>query len=230
MKTRTAIITITAIASAALLHAEPTMQPNAESQKTLTPDSVLAELVAGNEAYVAGKTADPNVKARRDAAVAGQFPKAYILSCVDSRVPVEQVFNQGIGDLFVGRVAGNIETTEQLGSMEFAAVVGGVKVIMVVGHDACGAVKGACDHVKMGNLTELLAQIEPAMEKVEGHAGDRSSKNTEFVNEVIEKNAALTVEDIRKRSETLANLEKEGKIKIVGGVYSLATGKVTMLP
>lgn len=231
MKPRTALLAITAFASAALLHAEPAaLQPTAESQKTLTPDSVLAELVAGNEAYVAGKTADPNVRARREAAVAGQFPKAYILSCVDSRVPVEQVFNQGIGDLFVGRVAGNIETVEQLGSMEFAAAVGGVKVIMVLGHEACGAVKGACDHVKMGNLTDLLVQIEPAIAKVKGHEGDRSSKNKEFVDEVIEENATLTVEDIRKRSEVLANLEKEGKIKIVGGVYSLHTGKVTVLP
>jgi carbonic anhydrase len=228
---RTALIISTVIASSAFLHAEPAaLQPTAESQKSLTPDSVLAELVSGNEAYVAGKTADPNVKARRDAAVAGQYPKAYILSCVDSRVPVEQVFNQGIGDLFVGRVAGNIETTEQLGSMEFAAVVGGVKVIMVLGHEACGAVKGACDHVKMGNLTDLLVQIEPAISKVKGHESDRSSKNKEFVAEVIEENAELTVADIRSRSKVLADLEKEGKIKIVGGVYSLQTGKVTMLP
>jgi len=206
------------------------MQPSAESQKTLTPDSVLAELVAGNESYVSGETAEPNVKARRDAAVSGQFPKAYILSCVDSRVPVEQVFNQGIGDLFVGRVAGNIETTEQLGSMEFAAVVGGVKVIMVLGHEACGAVKGACDHVKMGNLTELLVQIEPAMAKVEGHEDNRTSKNKEFVDDVIEQNALVTVADIRSRSKVLADLEKEGKIKIVSGVYSLETGKVSVLP
>lgn len=143
---------------------------------------------------------------------------------------VELVFNQGIGDLFVGRVAGNIETTEQLGSMGFAAVVGGVKVIMVLGHDACGAVKGACDHVKLGNLTDLLVQIVPAIEKVKGHEGARSSKNKEFVEEVVEENAVLTVADIRKRSVILGKLEKEGKIKIVGGVYSLKTGKVTMLP
>lgn len=232
MTTNKALVISTLIASSAFLHAEtaPGLQPSAESQKTLTPDSVIAELAAGNEAYVAGKTADPNVKARREAAVAGQYPKAYILSCVDSRVPVEQVFNQGIGDLFVGRVAGNIETTEQLGSMEFAAVVGGVKVIMVLGHEACGAVKGACDHVKMGNLTDLLVQIEPAIDRVEGHETDRSSKNEEFVGEVIEENAALTVADIRSRSKVLADLEKEGKIRIVGGVYSLQTGKVTMLP
>jgi len=206
------------------------MQPSEKSQMSLTPNSVLAELTAGNEAYVAGKTASPNVKARRDAAVAGQYPKAYILSCVDSRVPVELVFNQGIGDLFVGRVAGNIETTEQLGSMEFAAVVGGVKVIMVLGHEACGAVKGACDHVKLNNLTELLAQIEPAMEKVEGHKDNRTSKNKKFVDEVIEQNAIMTAADIRSGSKVLADLEKEGKIKIVAGVYSLHTGKVTVLP
>lgn len=232
MKPRIAFILSAAIASVSFLHAAPSesLQPDAESQKALTPDSVLAELIAGNDAYVAGKLADPNVEARREAAVGGQYPKAYILSCVDSRVPVEQVFNQGIGDLFVGRVAGNIETTEQLGSMEFAAVVGGVKVIMVLGHEACGAVKGACDHVKMGNLTELLVQIEPAMAKVEGHKDNRTSKNKEFVEGVIEQNAILTAADIRKRSEVLAKLEKEGKIKIVAGVYSLQTGKVTVLP
>jgi|AntRauTorckE6833_2_1112554.scaffolds.fasta_scaffold12811_4 carbonic anhydrase len=232
MKTRATLIISTIIASASFLHAEPAgnMQPSAESQKSLTPDSVLKELVTGNAAYVSGDTVDPNVKARREAAATGQYPKAYILSCVDSRVPVEQVFNQGIGDIFVGRVAGNIETTEQLGSMEFAAVVGGVKVIMVLGHEACGAVKGACDHVKMGNLTDLLVQIEPAMKKVEGHEDNRTSKNKEFVDEVIEQNSIMTVADIRSRSKVLADLEKEGKIKIVAGVYSLQTGEVTMLP
>lgn len=208
--------------------AKANVAPTAESQKTLTPESVMKDLMAGNKDYVDGKASDPNIKERREAGVIGQFPKAYILSCVDSRVPVEQVFNQGIGDLFVGRVAGNIETEEQLGSMEFAAVVGGVKVIMVLGHEACGAVKGACDHVKMGNLTTLLEQISPAIEEVDGHADDRSSKNKEFVDEVIEKNVVLTVDDIRERSKVLADLEKEGKIKIVGGVYSLHTGEVTL--
>ncbi len=231
MKATTLLTVSTLIASVSFLHAQPaTLQPTRETQKTLTPDSVLAELVAGNETFVAGKTADPNVRERREAAVAGQFPKAYILSCVDSRVPVEQVFNQGIGDLFVGRVAGNIETTEQLGSMEFAAVVGGVKVVVVLGHEACGAVMGACDHVKMGNLTELLAQIAPAIDKVKGHEGDRTSKNREFIESVTEKNAILTAADIRSRSKILADLEKEGKIRIVAGVYSLQTGKVTILP
>lgn len=205
-----------------------TLQPDAEAQKKLTPDGVLKDLMAGNERYVAGELSDPNVKNRVEKAVEGQFPKAYILSCVDSRVPVEQVFDQGIGDIFVGRVAGNIESTEQLGSIEFASKVAGVKLVMVLGHEACGAVKGACDHVKMGNLTDLLAEITPAVESVEGHE-DRSSKNKEFVDEVIEANVRKTVADLRERSEVLAELEKEGAIKIVGGVYSLHDGKVTLL-
>lgn len=199
-------------------------------QDKLTPDSVLADLTAGNKRYVEGKLSSPNIKARVEAAVKGQFPKAYILSCVDSRVPVEMVFDQGLGDLFVGRVAGNVESGNQLGSMEFAAAVSGVKVVMVLGHQACGAVKGACDHVKLGNLTGLLDNITPAVQAVKGHEDKgRNSKNAEFVAEVTEANVRLTVEDIRQRSETLAKLEKDGKIKIVGAVYSLETGAVTML-
>lgn len=229
MKYRT--LAIAALFSASPLFADEAntnVQPTAESQEALTPESVLKDLVEGNKKYVSGEIDDPNIAVRREAATAGQFPKAYILSCVDSRVPVEQVFNQGIGDLFVGRVAGNIETEEQLGSMEFAAAVGKVKVIMVLGHEACGAVKGACDHVELGNLTTLLKQINPAVEKVTGHEDDRSSKNKDFVAEVVAKNVGLTVADIRERSQVLADMEKEGKLKIVGGVYSLQTGEVTL--
>jgi len=178
---------------------------------------------------VKGELSPPNVLPRIEAATAGQFPKAYILSCVDSRVPVEQVFDQGIGDIFVGRVAGNVEGVDQLGSMEFASKVAGVKLVMVLGHEACGAVKGACDGVELGNLTELLDEIEPAVEAVDGHDDDRSSKNKEFVDAVIEKNVHLTVADLRERSPVLAELEKDGAIKIVGAVYSLHTGKVTLL-
>lgn len=205
-----------------------TLQPDAAAQKQLTPDGVLKDLMDGNARYVKGELSDPNVKARVERAVEGQFPKAYVLSCVDSRVPVEQVFDQGIGDIFVGRVAGNIESTEQLGSIEFASKVAGVKLVMVLGHEACGAVKGACDHVKMGNLTDLLEQITPAVEAVEGHE-DRSSKNKEFVDAVIEANVRKTVADLRERSEVLAGLEKEGSVKIVGAVYSMKDGKVTLL-
>ncbi len=216
-----------AVLSATGLSAE-TLQPDAEAQKKLTPDAVLEDLMAGNGRYVEGKLSEPNVTARIKKAVEGQFPKAYILSCVDSRVPVEQVFDQGIGDIFVGRVAGNVEGVDQLGSMEFASKVAGVKLVMVLGHEACGAVKGACDHVELGNLTGLLDEIEPAVEMVKTE-GDRSSKNKEFVDKVIEANVRKTVADLRERSEVLAALEKEGAIKIVGALYSLQDGKVTLL-
>lgn len=205
------------------------LQPTAVIQKALTPDKVLEILKVGNQQYIAGDLRPVDIEARRDRAREGQFPKAYILSCVDSRVPVEKVFNLSIGDIFVGRVAGNIETTEQLGSMEFASAVSGVKVILVLGHEACGAVKGACDQVKLGNLTALLNQIQPAVDSVEGHDGSRTSKNSAFVNEVITKNVLTTLADIRKRSPVLSDLEKAGKVKIVGGVYSLETGKVTFV-
>ncbi len=204
------------------------LPPTAEQQKALTPDAVLKGLMDGNKRFVKGELSEPNVTKRVEATTSGQFPKAYILSCVDSRVPVEQVFDQGIGDIFVGRVAGNIESTEQLGSIEFATKVAGSKLVMVLGHEACGAVKGACDHVKMGNLTELLAEIEPAVKAVDGHE-ERSSKNAAFVADVVEKNVRMTVADIRKRSAVLAELEKSGAIKIVGALYSLKDGSVTLL-
>ncbi|MGB6221117.1 carbonic anhydrase family protein [Haloferula sp.] len=206
------------------------LPPTAEEQKALTPKAVLDQLMAGNARYAEGKLANPNIEKRLKATSTGQFPKAYILSCVDSRVPVEMVFDQGIGDVFVGRVAGNIESVEQLGSVEFATKAAGAKLVMVLGHEACGAVKGACDHVKMGNLTALLAEIEPAVNAVEGFEEDQeNSKNPEFVAAVIEKNVRMTVADLRKRSEVLSELEKNGDIMIVGGVYDLDDGKVTLL-
>ena len=184
----------------------------------------------GNARFAKGEQSAPNITARIAATSSGQNPKAYILSCVDSRVPVEQVFDQGIGDLFVGRVAGNIESEEQLGSLEFATKVAGAKLVMVLGHEACGAVKGACDHVKMGNLTTLLSEIEPAVSSVEGFEDEqKNSKNADFVEAVVEKNVRLTVADLRKRSEVLAELEKNGEIMIVGGIYDLHDGKVTIL-
>ncbi len=218
------------ILSAAGLVAEPKLQPNAEQQGKMTPDGVLTDLMAGNERFAKGQLTSQDVPARIKAGTAGQFPKAYILSCVDSRVPVEQVFDQGLGDIFVGRVAGNVESVPQLGSIEFATKVAGVKLVMVLGHEACGAVKGACAGVELGNLTGLLDEIEPAIEAVEGfEKGDRTVENSDFVDAVIEKNVRMTVADLRKRSAVLTELEKEGAIKIVGAVYSLHTGKVTIL-
>ena len=206
------------------------LPPTADAQAALTPDGVLGDLMDGNKRFVAAELRDANVRNRIRATSSGQYPKAYILSCVDSRVPVEQVFDQGIGDIFVGRVAGNVESVDQLGSMEFATAAAGVKLVMVLGHEACGAVKGACDHVELGNLTALLGEISPSVDAVKGFdKADRSSKNKAFVAAVVEENVRQTVADLRTRSEVLAKLEREGKIKIVGGLYSLHTGEVTLL-
>jgi len=210
--------------------AKTNLPVNAEQQAKLTPDGVMADLLEGNKRYVAGQLSDPNVVPRIKAATSGQYPKAFVLSCIDSRVPVEQVFDQGLGDIFVGRVAGNIENTDQLGSMEYAAKVAGVKLVLVLGHESCGAVKGACDHVELGNITSLLANIKPAIDKVEGYEdSERNSKTKKFVDEVIEQNVLKTVADIRERSSVLTELEEAGKLKIVGGVYSLKDGSVTVL-
>jgi len=196
----------------------------------MTPDDVLRDLMEGNKRYVAGELSPPHVKKRIAAASKGQYPKAVILSCLDSRVPVELVFDQGIGDIFVGRVAGNVENEDQLGSMEFATKVAGSKLVMVLGHESCGAVKGACDGVEMGNLTALLSKIQPAVDAVDGYeSAQRNSKNAEFVAKVVEQNVRQTVADIRERSPVLAELEREGSIKIVGALYSLHDGSVTLL-
>lgn len=221
---------VAAIAVSANVIADENLPITSEQQAKLTPDEVLADLMEGNKRYVSGEIAEPNIKKRIEASSGGQFPQAVILSCLDSRVPVEDIFDQGIGDIFVGRVAGNVENVDQLGSMEFAAGAAGVKLVMVLGHEACGAVKGACDGVELGNLTALLAKIKPAIEAVEGYEeSERNSKNKEFVDKVIEQNVRQTVADIRKDSELLAKMEEEGKIKIVGAVYSLHTGEVTLL-
>ena len=204
--------------------------PISKSQQAeLTPDKVLSDLMEGNKRYVEGKIAEPNIKERIKASSSGQFPQAVVLSCLDSRVPVEMIFDQGIGDIFVGRVAGNIENVDQLGSMEFATAAAGVKLVMVLGHESCGAVKGACDNVELGNLTDLLKKIKPAIDAVEGYEGERNSKNKEFVEAVIKANVKQTVSDIRERSEVLAKMETEGKIKIVGAIYSLQDGSVTLI-
>jgi len=202
----------------------------AEEQDSLTPDQVLADLMAGNGRYVKGKTTDANIQARIAEAVKGQYPQAVILSCLDSRVPVELIFDQGIGDVFVGRVAGNVENGDQLGSMEFATMVAGSKLVMVLGHESCGAVKGACDDVKMGNLTGLLEKIRPAVESVKGFEPDeRTSANSDFVQKAVEANVRHTVKDIRQSSPLLAEMEENGRIKIVGAVYSLHDGSVRLL-
>ena len=160
----------------------------------------------------------------------GQFPKAVILSCIDSRVPVETVFDQAIGDVFVARVAGNFENIDILGSLEYSCKVAGSKLILVLGHEACGAVKAACDGVELGNITALLSNILPAVKKSSDEVdGELNSSNKEFVAKTVANNVQLTIERIRERSPILKEMENNGEIQIVGGVYSLHTGKVEML-
>ncbi len=197
-----------------------------QQQASMTPDAALADLKAGNRRFVAGQTRDYDLLAQARATASGQYPKAIILGCLDSRVPPEMVFDQGIGDIFVGRVAGNFENQDLLGSMEFGTKLAGAKLIVVLGHEACGAVKGAIDQVKLGNLTATLENINV---DTSGIAGERSSKNKTLVASVIESNVRQTVRDIQSRSPVIADLVRQGELKVVGAIYDLDTGRVSWL-
>lgn len=195
----------------------------------LSPDEIVQRLLDGNRRFTSDNlTHRDHSKQVRDA-VSGQHPKAIILSCVDSRVPVEDVFDRGIGDVFVARVAGNFENTDILGSMEYACKVAGSKVIFVLGHEHCGAVKAAVDGVELGNITPLLENIQPAVAAFKSYVGKRSSKNAEFVHMVAEQNVRNTIRDIRTRSPILAELEKNGALRLVGGIYDMSSGQVYVL-
>jgi carbonic anhydrase len=199
---------------------------SADEQRKLTPDDVLKSLKDGNQRFVSGTlTLRDHSKQIRDA-VNGQYPKAIILSCIDSRVPVEDVFDKGIGDLFVARVAGNIVNEDILGSMEFSCKVAGAKLVLVIGHEYCGAIKGAIDRVELGNLTSLLNKVKPAIHACGHYAGDQSSKNAAFVDMVIRENVKVTVEAIRNQSPILREMEINGEIKIAGAYYDMDTGVV----
>ena len=195
----------------------------------LTPDEVIGILAEGNRTFASGTLTVRDHSKQMVEAVSGQYPKAAVLSCVDSRVPVEDVFDRGIGDIFVARVAGNFENTDILGSMEFACAVAGSKAILVIGHEHCGAVKGAIDNVELGNITPMLENIKPAVAHFADYEGEKTSENAEFVHMVAEQNVRITIADIREKSPVLRELEENGDIKIVGGLYDLDTGLVTFL-
>jgi len=201
-----------------------------EEQAKLTPDIVLNMLIAGNQDYQEENITLLNNSKRIKEAVAGQYPKAAIVSCLDSRVPVEDIFHQGIGDLFVARVAGNFVNTDILGSLEYACKVSGSKLIVVLGHESCGAIKSAIDDVKLGNITAMLEKIKPAVNNAgKDFTGDKTSKNKEFVESVCSHNIHHAIEEIRSKSPILKEMEDKGEIKIVGGLYHLETGNVEFL-
>ncbi len=199
-----------------------------EVQDKLTPMLVLEDFIEGNSRFTENKANTADYKALITQTTTGQHPKAIVLSCIDSRVPVELIFDQTIGDVFVARVAGNFENTDILGSMEFASKLTGTKLIVVLGHTACGAVKGACDHARLGNLTGLIKKIEPAVAAVIDPKEEalRNSGNIDFVNEVAVKNVLMTIDSIRAKSEVLAEMEQKGEIKIIGGMYDINKGIV----
>jgi carbonic anhydrase len=201
-----------------------------ESQAAMSPQQALAELRAGNARFVAGRTQARNLPANARATASGQYPFAVILSCLDSRQPTEIVFDQGIGDVFCARVAGNVLSEDILGSLEFGCKAAGAKLIVVIGHSSCGAVKGAIDGVHLDHLTGLLARIKPAITRVPAEVQPRTSANGEFVQKVAEANVRLVMDQIREQSPLLREMIDAGKIGLVGGMYDLSTGEVHFFP
>jgi len=199
-----------------------------ETQSTMTPDKSLQFLKEGNQRFQNNLKANRNLLEQVNDTSDGQFPFATILSCIDSRVSAELVFDQGLGDIFSVRIAGNFVNSDILGSMEFGCKLAGTKLIVVLGHTACGAVKGACDDARLGNLTGMLAKIKPAVKAVTEPKDPsvRNSKNSEFVDNVAAKNVQLTIDRILEESDVLAEMEKNGEIKIVGAMYDINTGAV----
>ena len=199
-----------------------------ETQATMTPEKSLRFLKEGNERFQQNLKANRNLLEQVNDTSEGQFPFATILSCIDSRVSAELVFDQGLGDIFSIRIAGNFVNEDILGSMEFASKLAGTKLIVVLGHTSCGAIKGACDHAKLGNLTKLIEKITPAVDATTEPEDPslRTSKNLDFVDSVSKKNVELTIERIYKESPILTEMEKQGEIKIIGAMYDVSTGAV----
>jgi carbonic anhydrase len=199
-----------------------------QQRDSMTPSQVIDELKKGNERFRTGKMVPRDYLAEKRSSAAGQYPAAVVLGCVDSRVPAEIVFDAGIGDIFTGRVAGNVVNDDMVGSMEFGCAASGAKLVLVLGHTSCGAVKGAIDDVVLGNLTGLLSRIKPAIAETKFDSG-KSSKNASYVDAVARTNVVLALAEIRRRSPILAELEKKESIKIVGAMYDLITGMVDFL-
>jgi len=202
---------------------------SADDQKAMTPDMVIQNLKEGNQRYMSNKLTANDYIGMMHSSTHGQYPEAFILSCIDSRVPVEEIFDKTIGDLFVGRVAGNIVDEDELGSMEYGCKISGAKLIVVLGHESCGAVKGALENEKLGNVTALLARIKPAMEKSKDFAGEKNVENPAYVEYVVKNNVKNSIENIQLKSPVLKEMVNKGEIKIVGAYYNFATGEVSFL-
>jgi carbonic anhydrase len=200
-----------------------------ETQAAMTSATALQALIDGNKRFMAGQQVNRDLNQQIADTANGQYPFATVLHCIDSRVSAELLFDQGIGDIFSIRIAGNFVNDDILGSMEFACKLAGTKLIVVLGHTACGAVKGACDHARLGNLTTLINKLEPAVEAVSEptEPEERTSKNIDFVNAVAKKNVEMTIKNIRNHSGVLKEMEDDGSIAIVGGMYDIADGSVT---
>jgi len=205
----------------------PAMTKKTRSQ--LTPSQALELLKDGNERFVKGEMLQRDLMAQVKATAVGQFPFAGILGCIDSRVPPELVFDQGVGDIFSARIAGNFANTDFIGSFEFATKLAGAKLIVVLGHTECGAIKGAADNAQLGNLTHTLSNLMPAVYSVTDVQGERNSSNAAFVTSVAEENVRLNVKALFTRSAILHDLTEAGQIKIVGAMHDVSTGRVTFL-
>ena len=201
----------------------------AEAQAEITPAEALEMLKEGNKRFVKGKMANRNLMKQVSQTASGQYPHAVVLGCIDSRVPPELVFDQGIGDIFAPRIAGNFVNKDILGSMEFATKVAGSKLIVVLGHSSCGAVKGACDNVELGNLTHTLENLMPAVHGVEEVIGERNSKNEKYVEDVTHLNVEMTVNNILEQSPIMKELVDQGKLMVVGAIHDVSTGRVTFM-
>jgi len=199
------------------------------TQAALTPAAVLQRFKDGNARFLAGRPLERDFMSQVALTATGQYPMAAILGCIDSRVPHEIVFDKGVGDVFSARVAGNFVNTDILGSLEFATAVAGSKLIVVLGHTECGAIKGACDHIEMGNLTATLSNIAPAVYSVDGFEGVRTSANKAFVEAVAHENVEMTTQNIVQRSPIMRALVEQGKLVVIGAMHDVRTGRVTFL-
>jgi carbonic anhydrase len=217
-------ITITGMSGITLPSVSFAAALSKEERDKMTPDEVIEGLKSGNLRFREGKMQQHDYLAQKRATQKGQYPSAVILSCIDSRAPAEILLDAGIGDTFNCRVAGNVENEDILGSMEFACALAGAKVIVVMGHTSCGAVKGAIANAQLGNLTGLLRKIKPAIAETV-YEGERTANNYDFVDSVARTNIKMTLDDIRQHSPTLNKLEQDGQIKIVGAIYKLADGE-----